>query len=76
MQNAPMSLTLCGKSYGVTYGDRAVNDVLGGGIRQADIPAQLAIPLGEADVNEFILIPVRDLEKPINGRSTLMRFTQ
>ncbi|MBD1841428.1 DUF3370 domain-containing protein [Coleofasciculus sp. FACHB-64] len=55
------------------HGDRAVNDVMRGK-RQADFPAQLVIPPGQSRLLMNHPIPVRDLEKPINGRSTLMRL--
>ncbi len=78
MQNAPYVTlpTYVENPKGDVYsghGDRAVNDVLRG-IRQADIPAQLAIPPGGSRMLMNHPIPVRDLEKPINGRSTLMRL--
>lgn len=55
------------------HGDRAVNDVIRGK-RQADFPAQLVIPPGQSRLLMNHPIPVRNLEKPINGRSTLMRL--
>ena len=53
--------------------DRAVHDVLQGK-RQADFPDKLVIPPGESRMLLNHPTPVRDLEKPINGRSTLMRL--
>ncbi|BAY20438.1 hypothetical protein NIES2100_01790 [Calothrix sp. NIES-2100] len=61
---------------GKTYsgpGARAVSDVLRG-VRQADFPAKLIIPPGQ---NRLLLnhpIPVKNLEKPVNGRSSFMRL--
>ncbi|MFE1745252.1 DUF3370 domain-containing protein [Coleofasciculus sp. H7-2] len=55
------------------HGDRAVNDVIRGK-RQADFPAQLVIPPGQSRLLMNHPIPVRNLEKPINGRSTLVRL--
>jgi hypothetical protein len=54
-------------------GNRAVSDVLRG-IRQADFPAKLVIPPGQSRMLLNHPIPVRNLEKPINGRSSLMRL--
>lgn len=54
-------------------GDRAVDDVLQGK-RQADFPDKLVIPPGQSRMLLNHPTPVRDLEKPINGRSTLMRL--
>jgi Protein of unknown function (DUF3370) len=54
-------------------GARAVSDVLRG-VRQADFPAKLVIPPGG---NRMLLnhpIPVRNLAKPVNGRSSFMRL--
>ncbi len=53
-------------------GDRAVHDVLQGK-RQADFPAKLVIPPGQSRMLLNHPTPVRNLEKPINGRSALMR---
>src|SRR4028119_1852645 len=53
-------------------GDRAVHDVLKGK-RQADFPAKLVIPPGQSRMLLNHPTPVRNLEKPINGRSALMR---
>ncbi|WP_349262746.1 DUF3370 domain-containing protein [Allocoleopsis sp.] len=54
-------------------GDRAVHDVLQGK-RQADSPAKLVIPPGQSRMLLNHPTPVRNLEKPINGRSALMRL--
>jgi hypothetical protein len=54
-------------------GDRAVHDVLQGK-RQADFPAKLVIPPGQSRMLLNHPTPVRNLEKPINGRSVLMRL--
>jgi len=55
-------------------GDRAVHDVLQGK-RQADFPAKLVIPPGQSRMLLNHPTPVRNLEKPINGRSVLMRLS-
>lgn len=54
-------------------GIRAVDNVLRG-MRQADFSAQIEIPPGENKMLMNLPIPVRDLEKPINGRSTFIRL--
>ncbi|WP_017651963.1 DUF3370 domain-containing protein [Fortiea contorta] len=54
-------------------GDRAVSDVIRG-IRQVDIPAQLLIPPGQSRLLLNHPIPVKNLEKPVNGRSSLLRL--
>jgi Protein of unknown function (DUF3370) len=54
-------------------GDRAVSDVLRG-IRQGDFPAKLVIPPGESRMLMNHPIPVRNLEKPINGRSSFFHL--
>ncbi|OUL33944.1 DUF3370 domain-containing protein [Nostoc sp. 106C] len=61
-----------GKAYSGP-GDRAVSDVLRG-IRQADFPAKLIIPPGQSRLLLNHPIPVKNLEKPINGRSSFMRL--
>ncbi|MEH2121304.1 DUF3370 domain-containing protein [Nostoc sp.] len=78
MQDAPF-VTLSpyienndGKAYSGP-GDRAVGDVLRG-VRQADFPAKLIIPPGQSRMLLNHPIPVRNLEKPVNGRSTFMRL--
>lgn len=53
-------------------GDRAVHDVLKGK-RQADFPAKLVIPPGKSRMLMNLPTPVRNLEKPQNGRSALIR---
>ncbi|MFN6513132.1 MAG: DUF3370 domain-containing protein [Nostoc sp. CreGUA01] len=61
---------------GKTYsgpGARAVADVLRG-VRQADFPAKLLIPPGQSRMLLNHPIPVRNLEKPVNGRSSFMRL--
>ena len=61
---------------GKTYsdpGDRAVSDVLRG-IRQAGFPQKLVIAPGESKMLLNSPIPVRDLAKAVNGRSTLMQL--
>jgi hypothetical protein len=54
-------------------GDRAVGDVLRG-VRQADFPAKLVIAPGKSQMLLNHPIPVRNLEKPVNGRSSFMRL--
>ncbi|MCT7984836.1 DUF3370 domain-containing protein [Laspinema sp. A4] len=54
-------------------GIRAVDNVLRG-IRQADLPETLVIPPGESRMLMNHPIPVKGLEKPINGRSTFLRL--
>ncbi|AFY36431.1 DUF3370 domain-containing protein [Calothrix sp. PCC 7507] len=78
MQDAPF-VTLApyidnndGKAYSGP-GDRAVSDVLRG-IRQADFPAKLVIPPGQSRLLLNHPIPVKNLEKPVNGRSSFMRL--
>ncbi|ODH00389.1 hypothetical protein A4S05_00240 [Nostoc sp. KVJ20] len=78
MQDAPF-VTLSpyienndGKTYSGP-GARAVSDVLRG-VRQADFPAKLIIPPGQSRMLLNHPIPVRNLEKPVNGRSTFMRL--
>ncbi|MDZ8106794.1 MAG: DUF3370 domain-containing protein [Nostoc sp. DedQUE12a] len=61
-----------GKAYSGP-GARAVADVLRG-VRQADFPAQLVIPPGQSRMLLNHPIPVRNLEKPVNGRSSFMRL--
>ena len=61
---------------GKTYsgpGDRAVSDVLRG-VRQAGFPQKLVISPGESEMLMNSPIPVRDLAKAVNGRSTLMQL--
>lgn len=54
-------------------GDRVMNDLLRGQ-RQSDFPAQILIPPQQSQILLNLPIPVRELEPPINGRSTLMRL--
>ena len=54
-------------------GIRAVDNVLRG-MRDADFPATLVIPAGESRLLMNHPIPVRDLEKPVNGRSSFLRL--
>ncbi|MBW4622086.1 MAG: DUF3370 domain-containing protein [Cyanosarcina radialis HA8281-LM2] len=54
-------------------GDRAVSNVIRGR-RQADFPAKLVVPPGQSRLLLNHPIPVRNLEKPVNGRSTFMRL--
>ncbi|MBD2337806.1 DUF3370 domain-containing protein [Calothrix sp. FACHB-156] len=54
-------------------GNRAVADVLRG-VRQADFPAKLVIPPGQSRMLLNHPIPVKNLEKPVNGRSSFMRL--
>ncbi|OUL26045.1 hypothetical protein BV372_27360 [Nostoc sp. T09] len=61
-----------GKAYSGP-GNRAVSDVLRG-IRQADFPAKLVIPPGQSRMLLNHPIPVKNLEKPVNGRSSFMRL--
>ncbi|MBD2565227.1 MULTISPECIES: DUF3370 domain-containing protein [Nostoc] len=61
-----------GKAYSGP-GARAVADVLRG-VRQADFPAKLIIPPGQSRMLLNHPIPVRNLEKPVNGRSSFMRL--
>ncbi|MBW4520464.1 MAG: DUF3370 domain-containing protein [Scytolyngbya sp. HA4215-MV1] len=54
-------------------GIRAVDTVLRGQ-RQKDFPAKVVIPPGEYRLLMNQPIPVKGLERPINGRSTFMRL--
>ena len=54
-------------------GIRAVDNVLRG-MRQPDFPEKLLIAPGETALLMNRPIPVRGLEKPINGRSTFVRL--
>lgn len=54
-------------------GSRVMHDILRG-LRQADFPSQLVIPPGESRMVMNLPIPVRTLDPPLNGRSTLMRL--
>ncbi|GAA6615902.1 DUF3370 domain-containing protein [Scytonema sp. NUACC26] len=54
-------------------GNRAVADVLRG-VRQSDFPARLVIPPRQSRMLLNHAIPVKNLEKPVNGRSSFMRL--
>jgi hypothetical protein len=54
-------------------GARAVADVLRG-VRQPDFPAKLVIAPGQTRMLLNHPIPVRGLEKPVNGRSSFFRL--
>ncbi|NJK41968.1 MAG: DUF3370 domain-containing protein [Acaryochloridaceae cyanobacterium SU_2_1] len=54
-------------------GDRVTNDLLRGK-RQRGWPAQIKIPAGESRMLFNDSIPVKTLDPPINGRSTLARL--
>ena len=54
-------------------GSRVMSDILLGR-HQADFPPQLVIPPQQSQMLLNLPIPVRTLEPPINGRSTLMRL--
>lgn len=54
-------------------GSRVMSDILRKR-RQSTIPAKLIIPAGESRMMMNAPIPVKELEPPINGRSTLMRL--
>ncbi|HCF30396.1 MAG TPA: hypothetical protein DEV81_25080 [Cyanobacteria bacterium UBA11049] len=54
-------------------GDRVMDNVLRGQ-RQSIFPAQLIIPPRQSRMLLNLPIPVRDLNPPLNGRSTLMRL--
>ncbi|QXE24171.1 hypothetical protein B6N60_02875 [Richelia sinica FACHB-800] len=54
-------------------GNRAVSDVLRG-VRQREFPARLVIPPGASRMLLNHPIPVRNLEKPVNGRSSFFRL--
>lgn len=54
-------------------GIRAVDAVMRG-VRQPDFPRQMEIPPGESRMLLNHPIPVKGLERPVNGRSTLMRL--
>lgn len=53
-------------------GSRAVGEVLRG-LRQDIFPPQIVIPPGQSQMLLNLPIPVKTLEPPLNGRSTLMR---
>jgi hypothetical protein len=54
-------------------GGRVMGDILRGR-RQEGWPAQLVIPPGESRMLLNVPIPVKELDPPINGRSTLARL--
>lgn len=54
-------------------GSRAMSDVLRGR-RQDILPASVVIPAGESRMLFNLPIPVKTLEPPINGRSSLLRL--
>ncbi|MEO1375689.1 MAG: DUF3370 domain-containing protein [Cyanobacteria bacterium J06635_10] len=54
-------------------GSRVMSDILRKR-RQSTLPAKLIIPAGESRMLLNTPIPVKELEPPINGRSTLMRL--
>lgn len=54
-------------------GDRAVLDILQGK-RQSDFPEKLVMPPGQSRMLMNLPMPVVNLEKPINGRSGLIRL--
>ncbi|MBW4641135.1 MAG: DUF3370 domain-containing protein [Gloeocapsa sp. UFS-A4-WI-NPMV-4B04] len=54
-------------------GDRVMNDILREQ-RQATFPSQVVIPPRQSQLLLNLPIPVKGLEPPINGRSTLMRL--
>lgn len=54
-------------------GNRVMNDILRGK-RHSGFPASLIIPPGKSQLLMNAPIPVRDLESPINGRSSLIRL--
>lgn len=53
-------------------GSRVMSDILRGR-RQSDFPAQIVIPPGESRMVLNAPIPVRELDPPLNGRSTLLQ---
>lgn len=54
-------------------GSRVMSDILRG-LHQESFPPQIEIPPGESRILLNLPIPVKDLEPPINGRSTYMRL--
>jgi hypothetical protein len=61
-----------GKAYSGP-GARAVADVLRG-VRQGDFPSKLVIPPEQSRMLLNHPIPVRNLERPVNGRSSFLRL--
>lgn len=68
----PQAPNLLGKVF-AGPGDRVMNNVLRSQ-RQSTFPAQLLIPPRQSQMLLNLPIPVRDLDPPINGRSTFMRL--
>ena len=54
-------------------GSRVMSDILLGR-HQSDFPAQLVLPPGQSQMLLNLPIPVRTLDPPLNGRSTLIRL--
>ncbi len=54
-------------------GSRVMSDILRG-LHQADFPPQIVIPPGQSQMLLNLPIPVKTLDPPLNGRSTLMRL--
>jgi len=54
-------------------GSRVMNDILRG-LRQGNFPPQLVIPPKQSQMLLNLPIPVRTLQPPLNGRSTLIRL--
>lgn len=54
-------------------GSRAMGDIMRGR-RQADLPAQVQIPPRSRAILVDLPIPVKTLDPPLNGRSTLLRL--
>jgi hypothetical protein len=78
MQDAPFSKqpNRVEDPEGTTYsgpGARAVAEVLRGK-RQSDFPAQIVLKPGESKLLLNHPIPVKNLAKPVNGRSTFIRL--
>jgi hypothetical protein len=72
----PDLLPYMDNSSGTVYsgpGDRVMNDILRGR-RQASFPSRLLIPAKQSQMLLNLPIPVRTLQPPLNGRSTLIRL--
>lgn len=69
-QKPPISENPQGEVYS-GHGIRAVDNILRG-VRQPNFPAKLVLAPGESKMLLNGSIPVRELPKPINGRSTFM----
>lgn len=54
-------------------GSRGASEVLRG-MRQADLAPQTIVPPGESRLIFNLPIPVKELEPPVNGRSTILRM--